>query len=94
MGVVLQLHHPRVFLVGCPRIFWFDPIIIATFRSGPPLGVSDVLRSWPEEIGATGLEILVLMLLGTTPQERAVSTVNKAIVRMGGAEKLPAIKRL
>jgi hypothetical protein len=46
------------------------------------------------EIGATGLEILVLVLLGTTPQERAVSTVNKAIVRMGGAEKLPAIKRL
>jgi len=76
-----------------PRIFSFDPIIIATFRSGPPLGVSGVIRSWPEEIGATGLEILVLMLLGTTPQERAVS-VNKAIVRMGGAEKLPAIKRL
>ena len=34
------------------------------------------------------------MVLGITPQERAVSAVNKAIVRMGGVEKLRAIKRI
>jgi Metallo-beta-lactamase superfamily len=40
------------------------------------------------------LGILAWMVLGITPQQLAVSAVEKAITAMGGAEKLRAIKRI
>src|SRR5919109_3071685 len=40
------------------------------------------------------LGILAWIVLGVTPQQRAVSAVEKAIAAMGGAEKLRAIKRI
>src|SRR5689334_21682257 len=40
------------------------------------------------------LGILTWMVLGITPQQRAVSAVDRAIARMGGAAKLRAIKRI
>src|SRR5215217_650718 len=40
------------------------------------------------------LGILTWIALGITPQQRAVSAVDKALVAMGGTEKLRAIKRI
>jgi glyoxylase-like metal-dependent hydrolase (beta-lactamase superfamily II) len=40
------------------------------------------------------LGLLTWMILGPTPQQRAVAAVDKAIAAMGGAAKLRAIKRL
>jgi glyoxylase-like metal-dependent hydrolase (beta-lactamase superfamily II) len=40
------------------------------------------------------LTVLTWLVLGMTPQQRAVAAVEKAIAGMGGAEKLRAIKRL
>jgi glyoxylase-like metal-dependent hydrolase (beta-lactamase superfamily II) len=38
--------------------------------------------------------LLTWMILGSTPQERAVAAIDHAIAAMGGAEKLRSIKRL